>query len=365
MIAAERAAAGGLIAGGIRIENRSTQYHTARDSAEPRADAVTTTALVTGFANHRRALAEGLFLTLGGSVALIRAGVLINPNAAILWQPTPQLAVTASYARFRQLAQSARNTESVVDRIFPSDLYVSAGAAGLPVARSDQELLSVDYRPTAATRFSAETYHRSQQGLLLAAPRDSRPFTGRGFEIGAGVARGGTIEAAARISQIGILFSYGIEQIRLTHGDSAYVPGYGATHRVEGGLTLFPGAASSIRLGVVGAWGRRGTAVAGGFEWETCNLIDRGCEFAGSPTTTGALGGTGLPAYVRVDLGLRHHWDFSLGARRVQLGLFGSMTNLLGRKNVLTYAADPSTGLPIPIKLRPFAPLVIGLDWRF
>jgi hypothetical protein len=212
---------------------------------------------------------------------------------------------------------------------------------------------------------SVEAYHRTQQGLLLAAPRDNRPFSGRGLEIGAGVARGGSIEAAVSTARLGVLLSYGIERVRLTHGDTSYMPGYGATHRLEGGLTLFPGAASSIRLGVAGAWGRRGTAVAGGFEWETCNLIDRGCEFAGSPVSTGVLGGTRLPTYFRLDLGLRHHWDLNLGGRSVQLGLFGSMTNLLGRKNVLTYATDASTGLPIPIELRPFAPLVVGIDWRF
>jgi hypothetical protein len=160
--------------------------------------------------------------------------------------------------------------------------------------------------------------------------------------------------------------SYGLEQVRLRYGDSSYVPSHGATHRLEGGLILFPGAASSVRLGVTGAWGRRGTAIASGFEWEACNLIDRGCEFAGSPTYAGsALGGTRLPHYLRVDLGLRHHWHFDLAGRNVQVGLFGTVTNLFGRKNILTYATDPKTGAAIPIEMRPLAPLVVGLDWRF
>ncbi len=365
MITTERPGAGGTITGGIRIENRRTEYHTAGDSSEPASDAVGSTPLATGFASHRHALADGLALTLGGSVLLVRREVLVNPSAALQWRPTRELAVTANYGRFRQLAQSARNSESVVDRIFPSELYVSGGLPGIPVARSDQAVLTVDYRPTPAARFTAEAFHRTQQGLLLAAPRDNRPFSGRGLEIGAGVARGGSIEAAVSSARVGVLLSYAIERVSLTHGDTSYIPSYGATHRLEGGLTLFPGAASSIRLGVAGAWGRRSTAVAGGFEWETCNLVDRGCEFAGSPIASGRLGGTRLPAYVRIDLGLRHHWDLSLGGRNVQVALFGSMTNLLGRKNLLTYATDPLTGQIIPIEMRPFAPLVVGLDWRF
>ena len=38
---------------------------------------------------------------------------------------------------------------------------------------------------------------------------------------------------------------------------------------------------------------------------------------------------------------------------------------LLGRQNVLTYAVDPETGTPSPVRMRPRSPLVAGIDWRF
>ncbi len=41
------------------------------------------------------------------------------------------------------------------------------------------------------------------------------------------------------------------------------------------------------------------------------------------------------------------------------------MSNLLGRANVLTYTDDPVTGGQSPVEMRPFAPLVLGLDWQF
>lgn len=361
----ERPVAGGISTGGLRVEARRVHYRVAADSLASGFEAGTSAPLITGFANHRRAIGERLALTIGTSIALARGEVLVNPNASLRWQPNGGLGITASYARFRQFAQSARNGESIVDRIFPTDLYVAAGTAGVPVATSDQALITVDYRPSAAARVTAEAYHRHQRGLLLVAPRDARPFTAGAFAVGSGLARGASLEAAFSSARIGMLASYRIEQVRLTYGDSTYRPGYGATHTLEGGLIVFPGPASSVRLGIAGAWGRRGTGVGGAFEWEGCNLIDRGCEFAGSPRYAGALGGTRLPHYLRVDLGLRHHWHFDFGGRNVQLGLFGTVTNLLGRKNILTYATNAATGDLIPIAMRPFAPLVIGLDWRF
>ena len=105
---------------------------------------------------------------------------------------------------------------------------------------------------------------------------------------------------------------------------------------------------------------------AGGFEWEACNLLDQGCEFSGSPSHDGeALGATTPPAYFRVDLGVRKHWHFHLGGRDAVVALFGTVTNLFDRSNVLTYLRDPSTGDRQPVEMRPLAPLLVGLDWRF
>jgi hypothetical protein len=72
-----------------------------------------------------------------------------------------------------------------------------------------------------------------------------------------------------------------------------------------------------------------------------------------------------LPAYVRVDAGLRKHWHARLGGRDVVLALFGSVTNLFARGNVMNYGPDPTTGASSPLEMRPLAPLVLGLDWRF
>jgi hypothetical protein len=144
------------------------------------------------------------------------------------------------------------------------------------------------------------------------------------------------------------------------------VPDHAASHVAEAGVIVFPSATSSIRLGVTGAMGRRATAVASALEWEACNLLDRGCEFGGSPRlATDRLGATRLPPYLRVDLGVRKHWHLRLGSRDALVAAFGTVTNVFGHRNVLTIATDPATGASAEIGMRPLAPLVVGIDWQF
>jgi hypothetical protein len=112
--------------------------------------------------------------------------------------------------------------------------------------------------------------------------------------------------------------------------------------------------------------GRRGTPIDGGFEWEANNLLDLGPEFGGSPTYAPTeLGATPLPAYYRLDVGVRKRWTIAFMGTRANLALFGTASNLLGRKNVLTYSRDPSNGRLSEVEMRPLSPLVIGLDWSF
>ncbi len=68
---------------------------------------------------------------------------------------------------------------------------------------------------------------------------------------------------------------------------------------------------------------------------------------------------------MRVDLGARKHWHLGIGGRDASLALFGTVTNLLARRNVLTYATDPASGERVVVEMRPLAPLVAGIDWRF
>ncbi len=354
----QRTARGSTIAG-ARFEWIATSYH-----VEAELDARTPVA--TASLDHSRALDRRLSMSVGASVSGAEGVLYPGPRAQLRWKGSERLDVSGSYARTHQFAQSLRNAESVVGTVFPADLYLGSGANGVPVARSDQVVLAAEYRPAAGLRLGVQAYTRAMNGLLLVAPVAEGAFATDAMTTGSGSAHGVSFDAAASTRRVGVVMSYGFQRVRLESDQSVYVPEHAALHRMEGGVILFPSATSSIRLGVTGALGRRATAIAGGFEWEACNLLDRGCEFGGTPQNDrAALGAAELPGYLRVDLGVRKHWHFAVGGRDALVGFFGTVTNLLNQKNVMTWARDPATGQPVAIEMRPLAPLVVGLDWRF
>jgi len=192
------------------------------------------------------------------------------------------------------------------------------------------------------------------------------PFATGAFAIGSGESRGVSTEAALSARRYGVTLSYGLQRVRIAYAGSGYVPESGAAHVAQCGVILLPSATTSVRLGATAVLGRHATPIDGRFEWEANNVLDRGSEFGGSPYYAGdALGETALPAYYRLDLGIRKGWHIGVGGREAALTLFGTATNLLGRKNILTYARDPSTGDFTGVEMRPLAPLVFGLDWGF
>ncbi|MDZ4805033.1 MAG: TonB-dependent receptor [Candidatus Eisenbacteria bacterium] len=305
-------------------------------------------------------------LKLGLSLAA-NAGILhADPRLGLERTVGDRVTLGGYVGRTHQFHQSLRNAESVVSNIFPADLSLGSGDSGVPVARSDQAVLSFDWRPDDSRHLSFEAYERESTGLLLVAPVDGAPFTTGALARGSGRSRGMSVEVGLTRERYGILAGYGWQRTRLKAGELTYTPGHGTAHLLEGGFILFPTPSSSIRLGAAAGLGRQTTAIAGAFDWEACNLLDRGCEFTGNPDHTGEVpGGTELPAYLRLDLGFRKRWTINVGNRNATLALFGTVTNLFNRQNVLTYARDPATGELAKIEMRPLSPLVVGLDWRF
>jgi hypothetical protein len=363
---AERGARGSSITAGMRLERSRTTYRSAAlDTTGGTLGLNAETPVASLFLQHQRELDARLGMDAAVSASSAAGSLHWGLQGQLRYRISPPITLSASYVRAHQFAQSLRNSESVVGTIFPAELYVGAGSNGVPVARNNRIVLAVDYRPSANVRVAVQGYLSRSSGLLLVAPSTGEPFAVDQFTTGSGRAPGVALDATFRGSRYGLLASYGWQRIRLTYADSSYRPAYGTSHGFEVGGILFPTATSSIRLGLTGAMGRQATGIAGDFEWEACNLLDRGCEFGGSPQSDRRLGGTELPAYLRLDLGLRQHWHFKLAGKEVMLALYGTVTNLLGRGNVLTVATDPASGRRTQIEMRPRAPLVLGLDWRF
>jgi len=366
VLALESGKASASTAAGLRVERSSTAYAVAAEDGTAPWSLEGRTPTVAGFARQVRAIGRRTRLDLGLALAAGDGGVDLLPRARLAWNPTERWNLSAAYAGFRQSAQSLRNPESVVGNVFPADLYIGSGALGVPEARARQAVVAADYRPLRGLRLGAQAYARNSRHVLLVAPRAGDPFADGRYAVGSGSARGVSLSLAARGARLGVVASYGLQRVRLEYGDSTYVPSHGTTHLVEAGVIVFPTATLSVRLGATGGAGRRATTASGALEWEACNLLDRGCELGGSPQAGAEPpGGRRLPAYFRVDLGARQHWHLRIAGRDASVALFGTVTNLFGRRNILTYAANPTTGEVTAVDMRPLAPLVVGLDWRF
>ncbi len=365
LAAVERRSGSGGTEAGVRLERIGTTYQVTPTSAGPGWGLEGTTPVGAVFARHTRALGPVVRLELAGTAATAAGHPFLDPSVRIRWRLSSRLTATADVLRRHQYAQSLRNPESVVGNVFPPDLSVGSGAGG-PVARSDQSVLALEVRPSPGVRLGAEAWARTFDGLLLVAPMAAEPFATGGFVVAGGRAHGFSLDVSMSAARYAFVAGYGFQWERLGRRPGEYVPEFATAHLLETGVLFFPTATSSIRLGVTAGAGRRATTSSGAIEWESCNLLDKGCELGGSPHYDGAaLGGTRLPPYLRVDLGLRQHWHLRMGGHDAVVAVFGTMTNLFGRINLLSYSRDPLTGVSAAVEMRPLAPLVVGLDWQY
>jgi hypothetical protein len=352
---------------GIRLERSSTSYLVRSDSAGPVFPGLEAVTVVPAFfGQHSRTPVDRVTTVLGFSLSRADRRWFLSPRAQLRVLAGSGLTIKGSVSRLHQFGQSLRNPESVVGLVFPPDLYLGVDAPGIPVPRSDQATLGLELVPAAGMRVTLLGYVRALRDILLVAPGEAEPFATGAPASGNGRSRGIALRVMLASRRFSVVANYGIQRTRIGEGDSSYVPHFAPTHLFEGGVTVFPSATLSIRVGASGAAGRRTTIFTGALEWEACNLLDQGCEFGGSPHYgQDPLGGAALPTYFRVDASLRKHWHIRLAGRETMIALFGTVTNVFAGHNLLTYARTPGSGVLQAIEMRPLSPLVVGVDWRF
>ncbi len=317
------------------------------------------------FASYAESIGERIELSASLRASRGDGGSRLLPHVGIRARIAETVSVFAEYSRTAQTVQSLRNAESVVGRIFPPELYAGGHGTSIPVAVAHHLALGIVALPRAGMRVELEAYARSLEDLAMLDPEDGQPFASATIRPGSGSVQGGAAGLSIGSARYAVTGSAGMERVELRAGGERWTPGYAASRTARLGAIAFPTATLSIRVGWTGQFGRRGSDAIGLLEWESCNLLDMGCEFAGSPEELGELGARKLPAYNRLDVSIRKHWHFVLGRREGSVEAFATGTNLLGRANVLTYVVDPASGASAPLEMRPRAPLAIGLGWRF
>jgi hypothetical protein len=285
---------------------------------------------------------------------------------AARWPVSSLLAVSAGYSRSHQWVQSLRNPESLIGPLFSPSLSVAAGANGVPIARSDHFGLALEVRPAQGVSAGLSGYARFLEGLVLVAPATGQPFAVAGHSVGRGRAWGGGANVDLVGARYRALLDYGFSAVAYDVSGESYRPGFAVSHSLAASLGYSPSATLALRAALRVEFGRPATAFEGPFESEACSFIEGGCEAVGSPEeVAGPLGGERLPAYARLDVGVRKSWQWQVLGRDALLTGFMSLSNVFGRRNFSGLTVDPSTGALTRLPMRPFSPLTAGLEWSF
>ncbi|NIN71017.1 MAG: TonB-dependent receptor [Gemmatimonadetes bacterium] len=340
---------------------------TSAELEEPLLRTGTAPQIFAAFAEHKRTLFAGIQVLLGLRGSLMQDGhPRLAPRVSLQWLASPSLSVNAGYARSHQWVHSLRNPESLIDKIFSSNLPFAAKDGNAPIAKSDLFSLGAEARTVFGLRVSVTGYLRSSDGLVLVAPATGQPFAVDGLSLGSARAWGGSIGAELIRARYRARLDYGFGAVTYAVGDEAYRPSFAVSHLLAASIGFHPTPTLLLRSAVRADFGRPTTLVEGPFEWEACSILEGGCEAAGSPQNiAGALGGDRLPAYVRFDIGVRKHWHARLLGREGLVAGFMTVSNILGRRNSLAYTVDPVTGQLSAVPMRPFSPLTVGLEWGF
>ncbi len=302
----------------------------------------------------------------GADLSFAGGDTYFAPRVGIDLRLGQRTRLSLDVSRGYQFSQSLRNEESVVGAVFPAELFVGSANESVPVARGDQGVmaLEIEVRPGAMLRASG--YHKKSTGLALVSTSVGDPFSGGTFDVGSSRSSGLSVEGEINHARFSATAGYGWQRLRVRTAEVEYTPEFGHAHTLTLGLVSHLTASTTLQLGFLSNLGRHATPLEGDLEFESCNFLDQGCEFGGTPLHRAVDVGTlSLPSYSRVDLGIRKHWHISVGGADRSVGFFGTLTNLLGRDNVLNFVINEDSGERTPIFLRPFAPLVVGLEWTF
>lgn len=285
----------------------------------------------------------------------------LEPRITAMVEPDARTRVGIGIGRSHQVVQSVFNDESALGMILGFDLPVAAEPGALPVARADQLEALVERGLGNGLDLSLTGYVRRTSGLALGAASTLGLFPGDSVVVGRGIASGVTGALGIRRGRLSgrtaLTVGRNVRTFGGTEYDASY--GHGTSLTAELGYRFLQNTRLLLRFNS-GAH-QPASIVAPGFEWQP--LREAG-DLAGTPENLpGGVNATRLPAYARLDLGLRRPWrtpDF-MHAGDITTGV--SIANVLGRANVLGFIANPDGSLRV-IRSIPRT-LVFEVGWHF
>jgi hypothetical protein len=359
---------------GMGAERLSTSYVTqllpAEDSAQEdpvnRAKLGSAATSWTGYVDHQW-IPHDRWLVDNGLRAVIGAGggLDLEPRVSVHYRPTTEVTLAAGYARVHQYAQSLRNEESVLQAAYGFDPLVSAADPRVPVGRSDQVTASARFDLTEGLRLELDGYARRLEGLVLVAPATVHPFAIDSLEQGTGTAKGVGAALIYRGSKTDIDVIGDWASATRRTDELTYHPTFERKQSVAAAVARRVGWSTTLRAAFRAAAGRPTSGLQSGFQFEPFDPLTGEVEVGGTPIRRdGELNREKLPAYARLDLGVRRAWRPSLLGLEGEIVTWLDVLNVLGRRNVVALAEQPDVGGWNALRLSDTS-VTFGASWHF
>jgi RNA polymerase sigma factor (sigma-70 family) len=289
--------------------------------------------------------------------------VALEPRLTTHFAPTPTVSLGAAWGESRQYVQSLSNPESMLGAVVGVPLPVAADGKGLPVGRADQWTGALTLRPAPGTILTLDGYIRRMDGLLLVAPVTAEPFATDSIATGSGRASGILLSVEHQTSRVTIQALYAYGTTTRTALGTSYAPTAGATNSLAAGIGVRIPDGLVLRAALWAAFGRQTTLISDSVAWSPPSQLGGVGDLDGTPQSVGGpLDGQPLPAYVRLDLGVRREWTSILGhAMRVSGSV--AVDNVLGRANVAALLA-PGNAAPSDPLYYTGRTLSVRLEWN-
>ncbi len=292
----------------------------------------------------------------------------VMPRVGLRWSLSDDLNLTAAAGRYAQGIHSLRNEESVLSSIMPYELLVPASAeTGFLV--SEDVTLGLEYRQPN-TRLRADGYYKRYPTLPTTPLSDdpmNAPIFATGFEGGSGWASGLELFVQHRRGKSVVMGSYALTWAERSLGDEAYTPRYQRRHMADitGGLEWGDGGLLTAR--VAAATGQPFTpalARTTRFMWDPYTQTYQPMN---SPVVYGEHNTERLPAYFRLDLGVRNEGVRTWFGREFTIVPYFQVLNVLGNKNVVAGQPQYNFEGATEVQYLPAMPTLptFGVEWRF
>lgn len=315
----------------------------------------------------------GRGVQMRGGVRVLAAGArgtAVMPRLGASWAATPRLTLSAAAGRSAQVMHSLLDSE----RVLASVMAYDALAAGEGLTTSDDLVLGAAWTE-GGTQLRVDAYTRRVGGLPLPRPHHDlwrntlvHPDS---FVTGSAVARGMELLATHRRGGAGVQLAYSLAFARREVDSLRWTPRFERRHSLDLSAWTGWGRRGQLSMRLLAASGQPYTPVVGTTRrWYYDPATG---EMVGSEETEPVMGDYNsgrLPAYLRLDVGMRREYRRRWFGQEVTLTPYLQVVNLLNRPNVLFARPeeDYSTGeLGTRIAYGPQLPVIptLGIEWRF